>query len=440
MSLDRSGSNPSPSGEESSAGSVTVVGAGYVGLPVAVTFAEHGFEVLVRDTDPERVDAINEGRSYLSDVDQRRVEQQVEAGRLRAMGSREVLGRVDAIIVCVPTPLDEHREPDTSIIEDAARDVAAELRPGQLVSLESTTYPGTTEELVRPILETSGLDVGEDVHLVYSPERVDPGNERYTIENTPKLVGGVTEACLHRGVALYESVAKEVVPVSSPRVAEATKLLENIYRSVNIALVNELKMTFDRMGIDIWEVIEAAKTKPFGYHPFYPGPGLGGHCIPIDPFYLAWKGREFDSSTRFIELAGEINTRMPEYVYSKIVGALNDEAKPVRGSSVLLLGVAYKPDVDDTRESPALKLFEQLQDHGADIRFHDPHVDRITINGRSIPRAGGSQLTDDHLQEADCVVVVTDHSAYDFERIRDVSNLVVDSRNAVRGAAHVYQA
>lgn len=415
-------------------GPIAVVGAGYVGLPLAVAFAEKGHPVTVHDEDEGRVKAVAAGRSYLSDVASERLARQVEAGRLGATADAGALAGADAVLICVPTPLDRHREPDTTAVERAAEAVASHLPDGQLVSLESTTYPGTTEELVLPALAVTGRTVGEDFFLVYSPERLDPGNARYDVTNTPKVVGGVTEACLLRGVSLYRRIAPEVVPVSSTRVAEASKLLENIYRNVNIALVNELKMLFDRMDIDIWEVIEAAKTKPFGYHPFYPGPGVGGHCIPVDPFYLTWKGREYDFPTRFIELAGQINTAMPEYVFGRIAEALNDHGKPLRGARVLLLGVAYKPDVDDTRGSPALKLIRLLDGAGAEVAFHDPQVPRISVDEALVlDRAGGPTLSPEELEGADAVVVVTDHTAYDWEMVLENSRLVVDTRNAVKG-------
>jgi UDP-N-acetyl-D-glucosamine dehydrogenase len=357
-------------------------------------------------------------------------------GGLAPTGDLSELGRCDAVLICVPTPLTEGREPDLSFVRRTTEDVARTLRRGQLVVLESTTYPGTTDELLRPILEAGGLRAGRDFYLAFSPEREDPGNPRFDTRTTPKLVGGVTPECGRVACGLYETFVERVVPVSSARVAEAAKLLENIYRSVNIALVNELKMLFERMGIDVWEVIDAAATKPFGFTPFYPGPGLGGHCIPIDPFYLTWKARHHDFATRFIELAGEINTGMPYWVVERVTEALGRHGKPLQGSKVLVLGVGYKRDVDDLRESPALKVIRILESKGARVAYNDPYVPSLrtrrlrhydTFPLDSVP------LTDEELASADCVLIATDHSVYDYERIVAASRLVVDTRNATRG-------
>jgi UDP-N-acetyl-D-glucosamine dehydrogenase len=422
---------------------VGVVGLGYVGLPLACTFAEGRFPVVGFDADAEKVRVLRAGGTYIRHVPATRIaalrgalERVIGAepghGRFAATSDLVHLGACDAVLVCVPTPLTAAREPDLSCVEASMRAVARTLRPGQLVVLESTTYPGTTDEIVRPLLEATGLVVGRDVFLAFSPEREDPNNPRFTTRTIPKLVGGTTATCTRLASALYGAVVERVVPVSSTRVAEAAKVLENTYRSVNIALVNELKMLFDRMGIDVWEVIEAAATKPFGFTPFQPGPGLGGHCIPVDPFYLAWKARQHDATTRFIELAGEINTAMPEWVLHKLIEALNRRRRALRGARILVLGVAYKPDVDDTRESPALFLLDLLQRHGARVAYHDPYVPTLgrfrkyTFDLRSTP------LTAAALRAADAVLVLTNHSTFDANFIVRSSRLVVDTRNLTR--------
>jgi UDP-N-acetyl-D-glucosamine dehydrogenase len=411
---------------------VGVLGLGYVGLPQALAFAEAGYRVLGFDVDPAKPEALAAGRSYLLDIPAARVAALVSSGRLAATVDFDRLGECDALIICVPTPLTEHGEPDLSFVSGTAATIAPRLRRGQLVVLVSTTYPGTTEELVRPVLEATGLRVGEDVALGYSPEREDPGNARYGFENTPKLVSGCTPACRDLTGLLYEPVVAKVVPVSSTRVAEASKLLENIYRAVNIALVNELKMCFDRMGIDVWEVIEAAGTKPFGFTPFYPGPGLGGHCIPIDPFYLTWKAREFDFHTRFIELAGEVNTAMPEYVVGRLRDALDRRGTTLRGARVLVLGVAYKRDTGDIRESPALRILAILDRQGAEVGYHDPHVPRLGRSRRYRFDLASTPLTPEALQAVEAVLIVTDHSSVDYDAVVRHAPLVVDSRNATR--------
>jgi UDP-N-acetyl-D-glucosamine dehydrogenase len=409
-----------------------VIGLGYVGLPQALAFAESGYRVLGFDIDSAKSEALAAGRSYLLDIPSSRVGALVSAGRFAATSDFDRLAECDALLICVPTPLSEHGEPDLSAVSGTASTIAPRLRPGQLVVLVSTTYPGTTEELVRPCLEAHGLVVGQDVALGYSPEREDPGNPRYGLENTPKLVSGCTEACRDLTALLYEPVVAKAVPVSSPRVAEASKLLENIYRAVNIALVNELKMCFDRMGIDVWEVIGAAATKPFGFTPFYPGPGLGGHCIPIDPFYLTWKARAFDFHTRFIELAGEVNTAMPEYVVGRLRDALDVRGTTLHGARILVLGVAYKRDTGDIRESPALRILSILAGRGALVAYHDPHVPRLGRSRHYQFDLESAPLTAEALRTADAVLVVTDHSSVDYEYVVRHAAVVVDTRNATR--------
>ena len=412
---------------------IGIVGLGYVGLPLVLRFCEEGFNVLGFDIDREKADKLNSGESYIKHISSEKVRQFVDRRLFEATVDMQRLKEADAIIICVPTPLTDKREPDMQYVEATAREVARHLRPGQLISLESTTYPGTTEELLLPLLTEKGLKVGRDFFLVFSPEREDPGRKDFTTKTTPKIVGGVTPQCLEMGAALYSKVVDKVVQVSSPKAAEMTKLLENIYRSVNIALVNELKMLCDRMGIDIWEVIEAAKTKPFGFQAFYPGPGLGGHCIPVDPFYLTWKAREYDFSTRFIELAGEINTSMPYYVVGKAADALNSKGVAIKGSKVLVLGAAYKKDVDDMRESPAVHVIELLQSKGAKVDYNDPYVPKLpklrghTLNMKSVKLDGKTT------KKYDCVVIVTDHSSYDYRWLAKESRLLVDSRGAVKG-------
>jgi UDP-N-acetyl-D-glucosamine dehydrogenase len=405
---------------------VAIVGAGYVGLPLAQVFAEAGKRVVLVDIDAERVARLNRGDSYVEDVPSETLKPLVDGGRLAATTDYDVLRDADAILIALPTPLSRQREPDLAILLQASADIAQRLRPGHLVVLESTTYPGTTREQVRPVLEAgSGLKAGADFHLAFSPERVDPGRDDWTTRNVPKVVGGVDDASTEAAAALYASAIDEIHRVSSPEAAELTKLLENIFRSVNIALVNELAQLCDRMGIDVWEVVEAAATKPFGFMSFKPGPGLGGHCIPIDPFYLTWKAREFGFYTEFIELAGKVNESMPYFCRSLVSQALNHaRQRSLKGSRILVLGVAYKPDISDMRESPAVKLIALLQNAGAEVAYHDPHVPSFAENGlqmSSAPLEPGSY---------DCVVVVTNHSAIDYERLVDEAALVVDLRNA----------
>jgi UDP-N-acetyl-D-glucosamine dehydrogenase len=403
---------------------VAIIGAGYVGLPLARCFADAGMSVVLLDIDASRVAAINRGESYVEDVPSEALGPLVRDGKVAGSTDYDALRETDTVVIALPTPLSPNREPDLSIVLGAARKVGERLRPGHLVVLESTTYPGTTREDVLPILETSGLEVGKDFFLAFSPERIDPGREDWTVKTTPKVVGGVTPACTERACELYGRAIDNVFSVSSPEAAELTKLLENIFRSVNIALVNELAQLCDRMSVDVWEVIDAAATKPFGFMSFKPGPGLGGHCLPVDPFYLAWKAREFDFYTEFIELAGKVNENMPYFCLEKITRALNSQEKAVKGSNVHLVGVAYKADVGDLRESPALKLIQLLRDEGADVSYHDPHVPELPEHGLS------SQELDGSLAIADCVAIVTAHSGIDYERFADRASLVVDFRNA----------
>jgi UDP-N-acetyl-D-glucosamine dehydrogenase len=412
---------------------VAVVGLGYVGLPLAETFAWAGYAVLGFDIDRRKVEQLKSGKSYIGHISSERVAELMGSGRFDATADPRRFAEADVVIICVPTPLNENREPDLSYITDTGRMLRPHLQAGQLVVLESTTYPGTTEDLLQPILEESGLVAGEDFFLAYSPEREDPGNRDYATRNIPKVVGGVDFSSRELAMALYEPVVDGVVPVSSTRVAEACKILENTYRAVNIALVNELKGVFHAMNIDIWEVIEAAKTKPFGFEAFYPGPGLGGHCIPIDPFYLTWAARKHDVNTRFIELAGEVNTAMPASVLDRIGEALNERGKPFKGSRVCLLGIAYKKDVDDPRESPAFPILELLEQRGAVISYNDPHIPNLPRMRQHSLCLESLELTEEFLAEQDCVVIVTDHSAYDFEWIARHARLIVDTRNATEG-------
>ena len=418
---------------------VGVIGLGYVGLPLCLEFGRQGFSVSGFDVDAGKVAALNRGASYIGHIPSADVGALVQAGRFRAQEDFSCLAGQDAILICVPTPLTETQDPDLRYVEQTAQQIAKFLQPGQLVVLESTTYPGTTEELVLPILEQGGLRCppdgqgqGPQFMLAFSPERVDPGNPQYPISEVPKVVGGINAASTAAAAALYGAIIRQVVEVSSTRVAEMSKLLENIYRCVNIALVNELKLLCLRMGIDVWEVIQAASTKPFGFTPFYPGPGLGGHCIPIDPFYLAWKARQIDFTTRFIQLAGEVNSAMPYHVVSAIGGALNTHRKALNGSRLLLLGIAYKRDVDDLRESPALKLIELLLQSGAVVDYNDPHIPRLHRTRKYDFPLESVPLSPETLAGYDCVVIATDHSSYDYDAIVRDASLVVDTRNATR--------
>ncbi len=412
---------------------IGVVGLGYVGLPLVRAFHGAGFSTVGFDVDADKVRRLKAGESYIKHIPAEWIEQWNKSGRFDATSDMRRLAEADCILICVPTPLSDSRDPDLSYVEGTASLIAAVLRPRQLIVLESTTYPTTTRDVVKPILEATGLKSGRDFFLAYSPEREDPGNLDFTAQAIPKVVGGDDPQSFELACALYSQAVKQVVPVSSCEVAEACKILENTYRAVNIALVNELKMLFDRMGLDVWEVIEAAKTKPFGFQAFYPGPGLGGHCIPIDPFYLTWLARKQGQTTRFIELAGEINHSMPHYVIERLAAALNDQGKPIRGSKVCLLGVAYKKDIDDPRESPSFVLMELLLERGAKLSYNDPHVSRLPkMRHHDVPDMVSQPLTAEYLAAQDCVLIATDHSAYDFDFIVKHSRLIIDTRNATK--------
>ncbi len=413
---------------------VGIVGLGYVGLPLAVEFAKAGFTVTGIDLSEEKTRSVNAGDSYVGDIPTAALGPLVEAGKLRATTDFSVVGELDTINICVPTPLRKTKDPDMSYIVSACQEIARHFRAGSLVILESTTYPGTTDEVVLPMLAKSGLKVGEDFFLCFSPERVDPGNPKYQTRNIPKVVGGVTAACTEMGRLFYAQALETVVPVSSTQVAEMVKLLENTFRMINIGLVNEIAMMSDRIGINVWEVIDAAATKPFGFMPFYPGPGLGGHCIPIDPFYLSWKTKQAGIEARFIELAGYINGQMPHFVVDKVQNALNDAGKPVNGSRIHIMGVAYKRDIDDMRESPALDVALLLQKRGAKLSYSDPHVPKLKLEGLSL-----EAVPETAAAGADCVVIITDHSAFDYDGLVKRSSLIVDTRNALRGreASHI---
>jgi UDP-N-acetyl-D-glucosamine dehydrogenase len=412
---------------------VCVIGLGYVGLPLIKTFLNTGFHVVGFDIDKKKVELLNKGRSYIKHVTGKDLIPYLEKNKFKATTDSKALAKADVILICVPTPLDAHKNPDLSFVLNTTKLIANNRKKGQLVVLESTTYPGTTEEEMLPILESKGYKVGRDFYLAYSPERENPGDEVYTTANIPKVVGGVTRECLKVAKTLYDQIVIQTVPVSSTRVAEATKLLENIFRSVNIALVNEMKMIFDRMGIDVWEVIKASSTKPFGFMPFLPGPGYGGHCIPVDPYYLTWKAKEVDFPTRFIELAGEINTFMPYFVVDRTIEELNKRGRVIKGARVLILGIAYKKDVDDQRESPSLKIITLLKQKGAKVDYNDPHVPRSSghrdypdLNMRSV------KLDETTLKKYDAVIITTGHTAYDYDWIVKHSHLVIDTRNAIK--------
>ena len=416
---------------ESKEAVVGVVGLGYVGLPLVLLAAEAGFPVIGLDIDPEKVRKLKAGESYIKHIPSEKVRR---LGTLKFEPTTEfaAVRKCDIVIICVPTPLTHHMEPDMQFIEATARAMVPHLRKGQLIVLESTTYPGTTEEFLQPILETSGLKAGTDFHLAFSPEREDPGNPTFHTRVIPKVVGGMNATALDLAVAFYSRVVDTVVPVSSLKVAESCKLLENIYRCVNIAMVNELKMLFDRMGIDVWEVIRGASTKPFGFQPFYPGPGLGGHCIPIDPFYLSWKAKEYDMNLNFVELAGEVNVGMPYYVVDRLQAALNDRGKALKGTTILILGAAYKKNIDDMRESPTFKIWEVLESRGASVLYHDPYVPALPRTRKYELLAESQPLTPELLKRMDAVVIVTDHDSVDYKLVVEHAPLVVDSRNAVK--------
>jgi UDP-N-acetyl-D-glucosamine dehydrogenase len=413
---------------------IAVIGLGYVGLPLGMRFAEAGCQVLGIDLDAGKVDMLNASRSYIKHIESSRIQAAITAGRFRAEVDFTAIREVDAVLICVPTPLSPNRDPDLSFVFGTGRRIAPHLAKGTLVCLESTTYPGTTDEELRIILEGgSGLKAGVDFHLAFSPEREDPGNPSSIVQKIPKVVGGYTPACLEKATSIYSCAIENLVPVSSCRVAEATKLMENIFRSVNIALVNELKVVYEKMGIDIWEVIDAAKTKPFGFMPFYPGPGLGGHCIPIDPFYLTWKAREYGLNTRFIELAGEVNTSMPAYVVQKVTEALNAKSQSVRGSRILIVGLAYKPNVEDDRESPSYVLFDMLQQDGAMVSYYDPYVSVIRATREHSHLAGICSLewNEEKIKAFDLVLIATAHSVVNYKELGEWSKLIVDTRNVM---------
>ncbi|MCH2181529.1 MAG: nucleotide sugar dehydrogenase [Mariniblastus sp.] len=418
---------------ESQSALIGVIGLGYVGLPLIDAFFKAGFKCLGFDVDPAKVDALNAGQSYIAHISNEMVQQWVEQEKLEATGDMQRLGEPDAILICVPTPLTESRDPDLKYVVQTTEAIAQAARPGQLVVLESTTYPGTTRDVLVPVLESSGLEIGQDLFVAYSPEREDPGNEKFVAATIPKVVGGYDEPSRDLANALYGKAVTKTVPVDSCEVAEACKILENTYRSVNIAMANELKILFDKIGIDVWEVIDAAKTKPFGFQAFYPGPGLGGHCIPIDPFYLSWVARKHEIPTKFIELAGEINTSMPLYVVHKVSEALNAQGKPILGSRIGILGVAYKKDVDDPRESPSFKLLELLGERGAELSYSDPHIPRLPrMRSFDVPEMESSEMTADYLAGLDCALIATDHTAFDYDFLVQHSQLVVDTRNATK--------
>jgi UDP-N-acetyl-D-glucosamine dehydrogenase len=411
---------------------VGVVGLGYVGLPLVELFARKGFRVKGFDIDVRKIEDLSAGRSYIGHISSERIGALIESGLFEATSDFSRMGEADAVIICVPTPLGTHREPDLRPVINTGKAIGKVLRAGQLVILESTTYPGTTRDVLRPELEAGGLKAGVDFLLAYSPEREDPGNPSFSAANIPKVVGGYTPDSARVAQALYAAVTPQVIPATSCEVAEACKILENTYRAVNIALVNELKIVFDRMGIDVWEVIDAAKTKPFGFQAFYPGPGLGGHCIPIDPFYLTWAARAYGVHTRFIELAGEINTSMPHYVIERVTEALNARGRSIHGSRILIMGAAYKPNVDDCRESPSIELMEMLQDRGAVVSYNDPHVPQLPrMRGHEI-RLSSQDLTPETLKAQDCVLLATDHALYDWPTLLPHISLLVDTRGATR--------
>ncbi len=413
---------------------IGIIGLGYVGLPLAIYFCEAGFRVTGFDTDAYKVEMLNSGKSYISYIPSSKIMTQTTPPdpHFTATGDMSFLAQMDAILICVPTPLTDYGEPDLSYVLNTTKTIASHLRESQLIILESTTYPGTTQEDILPMLEKDELKVGNHFFLAYSPERQDPGNLEFATRDIPKVVGGVTPQCLEVARALYDQIVVKTVPVASAKTAEAAKLLENIYRAVNIALVNELKILFDRMGIDIWEVIDAAKTKPFGFTPFYPGPGLGGHCIPIDPFYLAWKARYYDFRTRFIELAGEINTNMPYYVIYKLMEGLNERKKSIRGSRILVLGVAYKKDVDDERESPSYVVMDLLIKRGAEILYNDPYIPRLKKTRKYNFGLASEPLTEELLRKVDAVIILTNHSHYDYDWILNHAALIIDTRGVFK--------
>ncbi len=411
---------------------IGILGLGYVGLPLAMRFIEAGFEVIGLDVDPNKVEMLNAGKSYIKHLGEERIAAMMQTGKMRPTTEFAAASEADALLICVPTPLGKHREPDLSYVINTMEMIKPYLRKGQMISLESTTYPGTTEEEIVPRVEEQGLVVGEDAFVVFSPEREDPGNPNFKTQTIPKVVGGHTANCNTVGVALYGAVIDHVVSVSSTKAAELTKILENVYRAVNIGLVNELKIVADRMDIDIWEVIDAAATKPFGFTPFYPGPGLGGHCIPIDPFYLTWKAHEYELHTRFIELAGEVNSGMPRWVVQNVGLALNDRQKSVKGSKVLVLGIAYKKNIDDDRESPSMELITLLEELGAEVDYSDPHIPFFRPMRKYKFNMGSVELTPEAIASYDCILLSTDHDAFDYDLLLKHAQLIVDTRGRYR--------
>ncbi len=412
---------------------VGVIGLGYVGLPLIDAFTKGGFSAIGYDVDQRKIDALDKGQSYIAHIPSEKIQKWQKEGKFQATSDMSRLNEADVILICVPTPLNESRDPDLSCVTGTTESIAKALRKGQLVVLESTTYPGTTRDVMLPILDKTGLVCGKDYFLAYSPEREDPGNPTYSANSIPKVVGGYDSVCLELADALYSRAVTKTIPVKSLEIAEACKILENTYRGINIAMVNELKMLFDRIGIDVWEVIDAAKTKPFGFQAFYPGPGLGGHCIPIDPFYLSWLARKYEMPTKFIELAGEINTSMPMYVIHKLAEALNKNGKAIKGSKICVLGVAYKKDVDDPRESPSFKLMELLQERGADLSYSDPHIPELpAMRHYDVPDLSSKELTPEFLKSLDCALIATDHTAFDYAIIVRHSKLIIDTRNATK--------
>ena len=424
---------------------IGIIGLGYVGLPLIDAFVNTGFKTLGFDVDQNKVDQLQAGKSYIQHIPSETVTSWLEKKQFESTTDTSRMKEADALLICVPTPLTSSRDPDLSYVENTTKAIAESLRPGQLVVLESTTYPTTTRDVLLPILEATGQKLGEDYFLAYSPEREDPGNPDFSAAGIPKVVGGMEENSLRIAAALYEHAVVNVVPVSSPEIAEACKILENTYRAVNIAMVNELKTLFDRMDIDVWEVIDAAKTKPFGFQAFYPGPGLGGHCIPIDPFYLSWLARKEGLTTRFIELAGEVNTRMPRYVIDRLAEFLNEQSKPLKGSKICMLGVAYKKDVDDPRESPSFHLLDLLLERGVEFTYNDPHIPSLPkMRHHNVPAMESQELTPEFLAQQDCVLIATDHSAYDYDFIVKNSSMILDTRNATKevtqGREKIYKA
>lgn len=420
---------------ESKQAVIGVVGLGYVGLPLAVEKAKAGYKVIGFDVQQKRVDMVNDGINYIGDVVDDELKQIIHSGQLTATVDYSKIEEVDAVAICVPTPLDKYQQPDTTYVEASGEEIAKYLHPNMLVVLESTTYPGTTEEVLQPILERTGLKVGEDFYLAYSPERVDPGNKTFNTKNTPKVVGGVSAACTKIAAAMYRGVLEgDVHEVSSPKVAEMEKILENTFRNINIGLANEMAILCNKMGIDLWEVIEAAKTKPYGFMAFYPGPGLGGHCIPIDPFYLTWKAREYNYHTRLIEVAGEINNEMPNFVVDRTMKILNRYQKSLSGAKVLVLGVAYKRDIDDFRESPVLEIIKLLENYQSNFELVDPHIPSFRLDGKVYETV---ELTEEKLKEADLVLIATDHTAFDYQKIADASTAIFDTRNALKDIKNI---